>query len=65
MQYLVMTGDGRFAADAKARKFTTEYPGAWLFDAASDAQRTARMLQVKDPGARAISAKAYDEETKP
>jgi hypothetical protein len=63
MNYLVVLEDGRFAADAKARRFATEYPHAHLFDKSSDAYHVAKMLNVSARvKAHAVSVKMYEED---
>lgn len=61
MRYLILLEDGRFAADAKARKFVREYPDAHLFDSASECYHVAKMLNVGGRNkAHAVSTKAYE-----
>jgi hypothetical protein len=59
MKYLVVKSDGRFATDAKARGFSSEYPNAHLFESANEAYAVAKKLRIKDSGAHAVSEKAY------
>jgi hypothetical protein len=63
MRYLVVLKDGRFAGDAKARKLVSEYPNAHLFDSATDAYHTAKMLSIKHPGTVAVSERSYASDT--
>lgn len=75
MMYLVILEDGRFAVDAKARKFCREYPDAHQFDEAGDAYHVAKMLNVGAAlfaapdqviaKAHAVSVKAYDADDLP
>jgi len=62
MEYLVITGDGRFAVDPLATKFSSEYPDAWLFPDSQGAYFRMKMLRKTDSGARAVSTKAYEED---
>lgn len=64
MSHLVMLADGRFAVDAKARKFTREFPAAHQFDDAGEARHAAGMLNLAAdlfarPGDTAAPVKAH------
>lgn len=59
MRYLVINGDGQFAADCEGTRFAAEYPDAHLFDHARDAYLVAKALAR---GAYAVSEKAYAED---
>lgn len=58
MTHLVMLADGRFAVDAKARKFTREFPCAHQFDDAREARHVAGMLNL---AADLFSRPGYEE----
>lgn len=62
MNYLVIKGNGWFAADAKARNFTASIGNAWKFTESSDAYHVAKMLRLKDADVRAVSERAYLED---